>query len=672
MAERRVAPGARRGRPENTVIADVMRRRARSIAAGCAASTVHQACEALVPLAIGLAVQRAVAGSRPSGILIAVAGVLGLFLVLATGGAGAYWILTRAAQREAHDLRVRAMGRILADPQVGRERTAGELMSIVTSDTTATAQVTRFVAQLVSGVGGLAVTVAVLVRIDLWIGLCVVLVVPPLILGIDAVSPRLEGKLRHRQQAGGLTAALAAEIVHALRPLRGFGGVTEASRRYRTLSRTSLRTEREAASASAVVAGAGLVATALVTAGIAAAAGPMAFSGRIDVGEFVTVVAMASFVADPVSRVASAVQQLATSRAGAARVAPLLAAPEPAAHAVPAGQAGPLGPLRLRSVSAGPVRGLDLDLGPGEMLGVVTSDPAAAAAIAAVIGGDRRPDAGRAYAGDRPLDTLPRHDLRHHILVAPHAVHLLGRTLESALNTGRSDPHLPKSARCADAAGPGLDAAGVGGPTFTRGAGLGDAGRAPGVEGAGLDAAAGGVVVTGRGAGAAGVGFDAGGGGGPAFTRGAGLGDAGRAPGAGGAGLDAAGGGGPAFTRGAGRVLAAVGLGEAARELADGGSNLSGGQRQRLALARAVAADPPVLVLQDPLTAVDAVTEAAVAGRVAALRQESGRATVVITNSPALLACCDRVVFLDGSGTPATGTHAQLLDLPDYARTVLR
>ncbi|MEJ6549086.1 ABC transporter ATP-binding protein [Corynebacterium sp. USCH3] len=76
----------------------------------------------------------------------------------------------------------------------------------------------------------------------------------------------------------------------------------------------------------------------------------------------------------------------------------------------------------------------------------------------------------------------------------------------------------------------------------------------------------------------------------------------------------------------------------------DGGTRLSGGQRQRIALARALAADPPVLVLHDPTTAVDAVTENSVASRLGAFR--AGRVTLVVTGSPALLAHCDRVVDL--------------------------
>lgn len=76
----------------------------------------------------------------------------------------------------------------------------------------------------------------------------------------------------------------------------------------------------------------------------------------------------------------------------------------------------------------------------------------------------------------------------------------------------------------------------------------------------------------------------------------------------------------------------------------EGGNRLSGGQRQRVALARALASDAPVLVLHDPTTAVDSVTEQAIAGHLHDVRV--GRSTVLIASSPALLGCCDRVVDL--------------------------
>lgn len=92
----------------------------------------------------------------------------------------------------------------------------------------------------------------------------------------------------------------------------------------------------------------------------------------------------------------------------------------------------------------------------------------------------------------------------------------------------------------------------------------------------------------------------------------------------------------------------------------DLGTNLSGGQRQRVALARALAADPNVLVLHDPTTAVDAVTEAAIANEISELRR--GRCTLVLTSSPAFLAAAETVVFVEEGTSAVIGDHSQLAE----------
>lgn len=103
----------------------------------------------------------------------------------------------------------------------------------------------------------------------------------------------------------------------------------------------------------------------------------------------------------------------------------------------------------------------------------------------------------------------------------------------------------------------------------------------------------------------------------------------------------------------------------------DRGANLSGGQRQRLSLARALAADSDILVLRDPTTAVDAVTEQLIARNVAKLRR--GRTTLVITSSPALLDAADRVLVLDDGVITAEDTHRNLLASDeDYCLAVAR
>ncbi|MFJ3414802.1 ABC transporter ATP-binding protein [Streptomyces sp. NPDC086082] len=101
----------------------------------------------------------------------------------------------------------------------------------------------------------------------------------------------------------------------------------------------------------------------------------------------------------------------------------------------------------------------------------------------------------------------------------------------------------------------------------------------------------------------------------------------------------------------------------------EGGRSLSGGQRQRVLLARALRAGPPVLVVHDPTTAVDTVTEARIASGLREFRQ--GRTTIVVTNSPALLAVTDHVILLDAGRVGAEGTHADLVRTDATYRTAV-
>ena len=106
-------------------------------------------------------------------------------------------------------------------------------------------------------------------------------------------------------------------------------------------------------------------------------------------------------------------------------------------------------------------------------------------------------------------------------------------------------------------------------------------------------------------------------------------------------------------------------------EITERGRTFSGGQRQRLILARALTTDPEILVLVEPTSAVDAHTEARIAGR---LRdQRAGRTTVVTTSSPLMLDAVDEVAFLEDGHVVATGTHLELLETnPTYRAVVIR
>jgi ATP-binding cassette subfamily B protein len=125
------------------------------------------------------------------------------------------------------------------------------------------------------------------------------------------------------------------------------------------------------------------------------------------------------------------------------------------------------------------------------------------------------------------------------------------------------------------------------------------------------------------------------------------------------------------------RAARLAGADEFVRELPDGyetvigehGFSLSGGQRQRLAIARAVLADPRILILDDATSSVDPSKEHEI--RQALAEVMHGRTTIIIAHRPATIALADRVVLVGQGRILADGTHDALLATNASYREVL-
>jgi ATP-binding cassette subfamily B protein len=104
-------------------------------------------------------------------------------------------------------------------------------------------------------------------------------------------------------------------------------------------------------------------------------------------------------------------------------------------------------------------------------------------------------------------------------------------------------------------------------------------------------------------------------------------------------------------------------------EIGERGYSLSGGQRQRIAIARAILADPRVLILDDATSAVDPTKEHEI--RDALTEVMRNRTTIVIAHRPATIALADRVVLVADGRVDVTGTHSELLATSARYREVL-
>lgn len=409
----------------------------RRVATASFLGMAHQACEALVPVVIGLVIDQAVATGSSGALLRWLLVLAGLFLILSTCYRNSARLAEGAGEAAAHRIRQDLAARVL-DPRGGADagRLPGALTAVATGDARRVGSVASAMPYTLSAIAGLAVSAVALLRISVPLGLLVLLGVPPLLWLGHVISRPLERRSEAEQEHAAHASGVAADLVGGLRVLKGIGAEAAAVSRYRETSRSSLAAALRAATSRAWHDGAILALTGIFIAAIGLVGAHLAMSGSITVGELVAAVGLAQYLLGPFQLLTYVNGEFAQGRASAERIAEVLASPP----AVTAGTAAlpdrVAGRLRLRGLTQGALRGVDLDIAAGSLVGVVTRDAAAANDLLLCLGRELDPAEGSVELDGVPLTDLGPADARRAILVAHHDADLFEDSLLANVRAG--------------------------------------------------------------------------------------------------------------------------------------------------------------------------------------------------------------------------------------------
>lgn len=553
------------------------RRRIHPLLGGAGALSIWQVCEALVPVAIGIIVDRAIIPLSIPALVISIIGLGLLFTVLSLGYRFGARLCNSAREHEAHALRVEITHAALTAPSLPADRTSGEVLSIASADADTAAASFQQAGRGIASVLGMVTAAVFLLIADPVTGLVVLIAVPigliVLALPGRSVSARATAQLEAVASAG----RSASDLMHGLRVIKAMGGEPWAVRRYRATSDAAAEADVATGKRTGRLAGLGALVMSAVLAIVLIVAGLRLTDGQMSVGALIGILGMTAFLTEPMRALADIVGLFAQSHGAAERIARLLTSID--------AEAG-TGDATDTSAEAAPTTRDAADIRPRvtttESGITITGWPTTAESRALTTAGgaltcivsDDAEDAARLLA---ELTSHARSLGPARMLVAPHDVDLFEGTIGSNITMVVADDSANTDDRTNTA-----DHSPISAEVLTA---------------SGVDEL-----------------------------------------------LD----------------LVDGGLGYRIQEL---GGNLSGGQRQRVSLARALNADPQILVLAEPTTAVDAVTEARIAHGLSRLRSRRGdQATIILTSSPAFLAAADIVVYRPTSGPLLLGRHADLLE----------
>ncbi len=602
----------------------IVRNHRRMLAVVLPLATLSEGIELLMPIVLGLVIDH---GILAGDLRLTVLGAVGLIVMRILGVL--LWVWTflqsqKACMFERHRLRVGLTGAVLDPRSLAVQRPAGEVLSIATSDADKASDLLDMLPWVVpSTIAVLAASVYLAVS-DLWLGLAMLCGIVVMVVVIRVITPTLSARYDDQQSEAAEAAATATDLVHGLRVLQGLGVQSRARATYRRRSQIALQAALVNARYSGISSGLTTLVTGTMLAAVVVLAALRTLDGALSLGVLIAVVGVARYVMGMLQGLSGAPVWWASMSTSARRVRDLYTDlgrsvddPELGLEVLTV-QRDDRGDAAGAGAGAGAASGSAagrLDAVTGRLsavtgrLGAVTGRLGAVTGRLGAAGGLQLPQLAVA---DGEVVALACADVRD----ADAAIDAVSGHVDAGARVGTT-PITPadrlrlRSVLLVEPHVVDLFDGTLREQLATRAPlGTTDAGNSSWADDA----------------------------------------------------LHAA---------GAEDLLRILPEGYDTRIL-DRGSNLSGGQRQRIALARAVAADAPVLVLHDPTTAVDAVTEQNIAEALVAARRRTDRATLLVTRAPALLREADRVVFMQDGAVAAEGAHTDLMGIEAYAEVVRR
>lgn len=555
-----------------------------ALAAATALLMMHSLAEAAIPIVIGATIDRAVLPADPIALLVWLGVLLAVFLILTSCYQAASRLMVSIYGYGEQALRQLTLSRILRPRLSRQELTPGEALTYVTSDTYRVAGVAWSVAQQCATIAAIVGAAFAMLVISPVATVVVLVATVVMMFLMRAVSRPLERRGHAEQGAATEAGAVAADFMTGFRVLVGIGARGEAVRRYIDASNRSCVAATVAGRSLADYEAVSASLAALTTTGLAGLSAWFAANGQISIGELITVLGLAQYISGSLAYAGSFPSNWIHKVASAKRLAGVINSEDLIAVVGSESTASGVGTNPVGTGAAADVAAF------GRVAGLPADPELPGDVVLTFHAGAEHVEVRRGeLLGVRPADSETARALSRLLGMRTSAVRDTVSLRLDGVHRDQGDLD-PEEYRRNLVALPHRQ-------TIMTGT-LREAVRGP-------------EPVTGQAAAATARAEPV-----PELVNIAALHD----------------------------TIGQLGGWDA--QVGEAGRRLSGGQRQRIGLARALHSGAGIVVLDEPTSAVDAITEAHIAGALA----EFDRTTIVITTSTVLLAACDRVVELGVGG----------------------